>query len=155
MKAIAIALVFTLTGCFKSEVAFVFHSDSARGLSTDVVHVRFTDGRLERTLDGRDFRTSMDRGTPHTEYFGTQDHGTMRGAVWLLSAGDTIAAGTVDLPLKDDWRWSVDIFVADSNPMKYCFGCQGTRAFKAAPGAPGDSMFLVWGGNSISHPVIY
>ncbi len=155
MKGIVIGFLLAFTACSKSEVAFVFHADSAQGLNTDLVHVRFTDGRLARTLDGGDFRTSMDWGTPHTEYFGTQDHGTLRGAVWLVSASDSIAAGTVDLPLRDDWRWSVDIFVADSNPMRQCFGCVGTRSFKAAPGAPGDSLFLVWGGNWISHPVTY
>ena len=155
MKAIAIGLVLALTACAKSEVAFSFNADSARGLTTDLVHVRFTDGLYEHTLEGRHFRKSSDWGVPHTEYFGTRDRGTLFGAVWLLSGGDTVAAGTIDLPLKDDWRWFVSIFVADSNPMRYCFGCFGSRSFKAAPSAPGDSLFLVWGGNSISNPVIY
>jgi len=154
MKAIAIGLALTLTAC-KSEVSFSFHRDTSRGLTTDLVHVRFTDGFIERTLDGRHFRTSAQSGTPRTDDFATQDHGTLSGEVWLLSAGDTIAAGRIELPLRDDWRWGVGIFVADSNPMKYCFGCFGSRSFKAAPGAPGDSLFLVWGGNSISNPVDY
>jgi hypothetical protein len=154
MKWTAIGLVITLAAC-KSEVSFAFYADSSRGLTTDLVHVRFSDGLLQRTLDGRHFRTSAQSGVPRTENFGTQDHGTLHAVVWLVSAGDTIAVGSVQFPLRDDWRWGVDIFVADSNPMKYCFGCFGSRSFKAAPGAPGDSLFLVWGGNSISHPVVY
>jgi hypothetical protein len=107
-------------------------------------------------LDGSDFRTDYDSpSVPRTAPFDTQGHGTLSGQVWLVAGHDTMATGTFDVPLREDWRWGVDIFVADSNPMRYCFGCFGSRSFKAAPSAPGDSLFLVWGGNSISNPVIY
>jgi hypothetical protein len=44
------------------------------------------------------------------------------------------------------------------NPTRGCFGCMGVQAFPLA--APyqrtrSDSVWLVWGGNSIRNPAIY
>ena len=157
MKPIAIGLLLGLAACTATEIQFDYYTDPPSGLTKDLVHVHFTDGGIaQRTIAGDDFRYEGDiLIIARSDRFSTRDHGTLSAQVWLGTINDTMAAGSVEIPLREDWRWNVSIFVADSNPMKYCFGCQGSRAFKAIAGAPGDSLFLVWGGNSIFHPVVY
>ena len=69
-----------------------------------------------------------------------------------------LSAGTVTLPLRRDWRWNVSVQSATTDPKFECFGCLGSQAFPliAEYQAPDrDSIWVVWGGNSISAPVIY
>jgi hypothetical protein len=76
----------------------------------------------------------------------------------LESGGAVVSTGTVILPRKSDWRWGVSIFASTTNPQEDCFGCFGAQAFPLAEAlrAPGqDSIWLVWGGNSIDDPAIY
>jgi hypothetical protein len=52
----------------------------------------------------------------------------------------------------------VDLIHQTTNPDEACFGCVGSQVFPLAPAyrATGrDSLWVVWGGNSISDPVIY
>jgi CubicO group peptidase (beta-lactamase class C family) len=52
----------------------------------------------------------------------------------------------------------VDVLLSDRNPTELCFGCIGHEAV-AVPDdlnpEVADSLFLVWGGNWISDPVVY
>ena len=86
------------------------------------------------------------------------------GNVFILfeikdSANSIISKGEYSIPLKEDWAWSVDIFHSSLNPMVVCFGCFGSKSFPILDSAyiinDNDSIFVVYGGNSISHPVIY
>ena len=70
-----------------------------------------------------------------------------------------ISKGEISIPLKQDWAWSVDVHHSNMNPMLACFGCFGSKSFPILDSAyiinDTDSIFIVYGGNSISHPVIY
>lgn len=102
-------------------------------------------------------------GTPespnHSREYRTPDAGTLRIEAVLKRPGEAaLATGTIDLEIRDDWIWGVGIFLTDENPTEMCFGCIGYEAFaipEGLTGAPQDSLFMVWGGNSISDPVVY
>jgi len=88
----------------------------------------------------------------------TQLSGELTVRVTLLAPGDTavIAQGDVRLPLRSDWRWDIEIFAGKPGPG--CFGCMGTKVFSLDPAYRTDrvdSLYVVWGGNSIKHPVVY
>jgi hypothetical protein len=89
----------------------------------------------------------------------TATRGTLRFTYALLaSSGDTVSEGTVELPLRSDWQWGIDVIPDSINPIQQCFGCAGSRNFSLAPGFRGprvDSIFVLWGGNSIKNPVVY
>lgn len=77
---------------------------------------------------------------------------------WLDAAGKRVSAGEVSLPLKPDWVWGVDLHVAANDPTPTCMGCMGVRRFDLAPpvqASPDEAVFVTWGGNSISAPVVY
>jgi hypothetical protein len=70
----------------------------------------------------------------------------------------TIATGAITVPLRPDWLWGVSVRNATSNPAEYCFGCWGSTAVALPPAyrtAGRDSVWIVWGGNSITNPVTY
>jgi len=75
------------------------------------------------------------------------------------SDGSFVSGGQVALDLRRDWRWGIDIFHRDQNPIHGCFGCFGYKAFPILDPAyvtsNADSVFVLWGGNSISNPVEY
>lgn len=102
-------------------------------------------------------------GTPespnHSREYRTPEAGTLRIEAVLKRPGEaTLATGTIELEIRDDWIWGVSIFLTDENPTRTCFGCIGYKAFaipEGLTGEPQDSLFMVWGGNSISDPVVY
>ena len=91
--------------------------------------------------------------------FETQRSGSIVIPFTLLWNGeDTATTGSVELPLKSDWRWGLDFYLSDVDPRDTCFGCMGSRAFDVDPAlglAPEVKLWAVWGGNSISNPVVY
>jgi hypothetical protein len=77
---------------------------------------------------------------------------------WRDAAGRTGSEGEVGVPMQADWLWGFDLHVADTDPRAACFGCTGSRRFELAPSlrrAPGQAVFVTWGGNSIRQPAIY
>ena len=76
----------------------------------------------------------------------------------LESRGAVLSAGTVTLPRRRDWCWNVSVQSATTDPKFECFACVGSQAFPLAVEyqAPDrDSIWVVWGGNSIRDPVIF
>lgn len=50
------------------------------------------------------------------------------------------------------------VFSRTVDPIRQCFGCFGSVAFDLLPAyrtVDHDSIWVVWGGNSISNPVTY
>ena len=91
--------------------------------------------------------------------FETPRSGTARVAFTVvLPDGREVASGDASVALRGDWAWSFDLFAATADPRGMCFGCAGSKSF-ALPSdlrANGrDSLWLVWGGNSIKKPRIY
>lgn len=95
----------------------------------------------------------------HTREFETPGSGTLRVEAVLARPGEEpLASGAIELDIRDDWSWGVGIHLTSHNPTDMCFGCIGYRAFAVPEDLlpeQNDSLFLVWGGNSISEPVVY
>ena len=91
--------------------------------------------------------------------FDTPSSGTLTvEAVLREPGGPLLADGSIELELREDWVWGVDIHLAGADPAAMCFGCLGSAAFPVPDtltGDPADSLHIVWGGNSISDPVVY
>jgi hypothetical protein len=151
-------LLFFLAGC--GEEARI--SASARldpPLSHEMLTVTVRDvSRLIRWT-GEDFTIGPDNVTPSTPEVDTRTSGPDLEVTYVINDGDVVlSSGTVQLPRRSDWRWGVTIEAATANPAEFCFGCFGSRAFSLAEAfrSPGrDSIWVVWGGNSISEPAIY
>lgn len=134
-----------------------------------VVSVDYTDiPQLPRTLlsvtlsDGGDARalSLAELGAPGRpgREFATRRRGNLQVAFRFAAAGVTLSEGDAIVPLRSDWGYGFSIRVDSLNPTRGCFGCMGVQAFPLA--APyqrtrSDSVWLVWGGNSIRNPAIY
>lgn len=76
----------------------------------------------------------------------------------LAAAGSAPTSAQVQLDVRPDWVWQVDLWLSDRNPLLDCMGCMGAKAFPVLPTlqrSARDSLYIVWGGNSIKHPVVY
>lgn len=116
------------------------------------VMVTFRDGDGIRWVE-------LDSSNPSAGPFSTKTSGDLEVKISILSAGSgTIKAGSITLPLKDDWGWGVDFYISGDDPGNDCFGCFGSESFTLDPalGYEEDKkLFIVWGGNSISNPAVY
>lgn len=142
----------------RAEVSFSFVAPTQSPVSVDMVQVDVSwDGKVRYRLDADDF--SEGEGSPRTKRFRTPKSGLMEIEVALVNPpADTAAHGVISLSLRSDWRYSVDLFIAPYDPLEGCFGCIGSEAFpleEAWQTEEIDSLVVVWGGNSISNPVIY
>lgn len=158
---IAALPLFLAGDCYDSDLRALvdfalFPTHPTAGVDPDRVTIRFDDGSGVRTVTGEDFTGSPQR--VDTREFRTRTSGTLTVDVTLADGSEQIAAGRVEIPLRPDWGWSVHLHRGDANPVERCFGCFGYRAFALAEAhraTPADSLWVVWGGNSISNPVIY
>lgn len=65
---------------------------------------------------------------------------------------------TQRIDLRPDFGWELSFRRASSDPTAMCFGCFGATAFPLGASlqvTAADSLWVVWGGNSISNPVVY
>lgn len=127
-------------------------------LSIDGLTVLLDDGTRRWVVRGSELEHASGnvwRGAPQM----TSSHGTLVVRFVLEAAGGIVASeGSVALPLEPDWIRGVDIHAATEDPRRYCFGCQGSVRFELAPAAAtpaADAIYVIWGGNSISSPVVY
>jgi hypothetical protein len=127
-------------------------------LALGMLSVRVDDGRSVWKLTAADFHL-----VGGTQYSGptlqTANDGTLTVSYTLVpAAAAAVSAGAIELPLRKDWGYSVDIRPDTADPRRLCFGCAGSKGFPLAPEFRtllADSVYVVWGGNSISHPVTY
>ena len=126
------------------------------GFEVDLLVVEFTDRRRTVRLTSSDFDT---RGSGwDTRDFETSSAGSLETRFWLVDGADTLSQGQVRLDLRRDFRWNLSFRRAESDPTTTCFGCAGRVAFELAPSlqeVSADSLWVVWGGNSISNPVVF
>lgn len=121
------------------------------------IRVEMTSGGWSKTLYGADFGTLDSQN--HSQSFVTPTSGSIRIRFTLSDStrGD-LNSGIIVLDAKPDWRWSVDFVLSSGNPFNSCYGCIGYSAFSVDSvfqTSNGDSLFVIWGGNSIKNPVIY
>jgi hypothetical protein len=128
------------------------------GLPHTMLRVTVSDPWRQTTFDAGDFRR-VDASTQYlSPTIATAKSGTLTVRYELRDAAGVASAGDVQLPLRSDWVYNVSIRPDTSDRLRLCFGCAGYRAFAIdaryqSPQA--DSVYVVWGGNSIKHPVVY
>lgn len=151
----AIGFAAVLAGCGEqASVSYAFFEDP--GFEVELLVVEFTDGRRTVRLTGSDFDPDGNR--RDTREYATRTTGRLETRFWLVHGVDTLSRGQFDLDLRPDFRWNVNFSRESEDPTATCFGCFGRLAFELAPelqGVPADSVWVVWGGNSISSPVVY
>lgn len=139
----------TAAACQGSEARVGVHYRSNTVLPRDLFTVQIQDGGRVRTLrgaelDGRELSTATS--------------GSLRFGYRAVSSTTIVSEGSVEVPLRNDWRYGFDIFVDSLDPRRGCFGCIGAKPFPLAAGfrrSAKDSVWIVWGGNSISNPAVY
>ncbi|HET9983811.1 MAG TPA: hypothetical protein VFQ38_09500 [Longimicrobiales bacterium] len=156
----AVALLGT-TGCGvlghdgKAQVTFGLQGDLPSAAYGTTIHVQAPGWR--RTITKADF--ARPDAPNHTPAFDTPAAGPLRvDFVVEDSARRPVSSGAVELALRSDWIWGIEFWVASENPTRTCFGCAGYRAFPIAEAyrrTPADSLYVVWGGNSIENPVVF
>ena len=155
----AIFLLVLVTGCSrKSQIYFsnqgaTAFTDSVRALSPPHVSVSWS---KQGVFPGRSLLLDeYEREGP----FSTAHSGNIHIDFALLDGGVASSTrGSIELPLQHDWGWSVSFSVSDTNPTSRCYGCMGSLEFpldSALGYDPSMKLYIVWGGNSISNPVVY
>lgn len=122
------------------------------------VSAEIRDGRGRRLVRGEEF-TVVAPSFAHSDELPTARTGTLRVEARLDRAGEgPVVLGEVRLDLREDWLWTVTMWFTDGDPTETCFGCIGVESFPLPDGvgrSPADSLWLVWGGNSISAPAVF
>lgn len=150
--ALSACSAFGLGGEAEVDLMVVLPEEEARTLDFTVDVGGQTFGRADfRPVGGRQF----DAGPVEVEARSTRIACVVSNGA--LSGGAS-TTGTLRLDLEDGWRYGVQCAVASENPVRLCMGCRGSRSFALSPSlglAPGDSLYLVWGGDPIDSPVVY
>jgi hypothetical protein len=152
-----ITLLAASTAC-SPDARISFSTRVGGPLAGAALTVTVEDGARRWTWTGDDFRTRTSSGAPTSPSISTPTSGTAQVTFELRDGNAVISSGTVSIPLQGDWAWNLDLIASTDDPMLRCFGCQGSQAFPLAEAwrAEGqDSIWVVWGGNSISDPVVY
>jgi hypothetical protein len=128
-------------------------------LGTELLTVTVQDGGRVLEWNGADFRPDAFNATPSTPDVAIATSGPdLTLSYRLETEAGPLSTGSVTLPRRSDWAWHVTISAATTDPALLCFGCIGSHGFGLAEAfrAPErDSIWVVWGGNSISNPVVY
>jgi hypothetical protein len=153
--ALAALLICACNGD-EARVKVGFHQQD--NLPISMLRVRLVDGFHSYELGPADFNSNEGHAY-HSPKLPTRTSGTLHFAFALVEpSGDTVSGGAVELPLRRDWSYEIDIQADSTDPTRTCFGCQGSRPFHLAPEyrEPAfDSVYVIWGGNYISEPVMY
>lgn len=128
-------------------------------LSPAMLTITVTDGERVFGWDGVDFRPRPENATPSTPDRDLSTSGPdIMVTFRLVDGAQLLSQGTVTIPRRSDWHWGVTVFNRTEDPERGCFGCFGSVAFDLPPSyrtVDHDSIWVVWGGNSISNPVTY
>jgi hypothetical protein len=124
-------------------------------LTIEMLTMTARDGDRRWTWRAPDFHSSIEWPTPTTRDRETDTRGEIEIGFRLETGGRTLSEGSVRLPLRSEWYWGVQVVSATSDPREACFTCTGSQAFHLAPeyrGPERDSIWLMWGGDSIRGP---
>ena len=140
---------------------FAFHKFGRYADSTIGLFIAFDDGSGERVLTPADFAA---RPFPSNEIgLPTRTKGTLRVRTYLLDDDrDTLAIAAAELRLAPDTLWNVlvmpgAIFPAEGGPpMRTLPGTYVTAPILGPDGCLSkDSLFLVWGAQSLSERAVF
>jgi hypothetical protein len=155
---IQLAMLFILLAGCGDQARLEVRYAGSQLMSQDMVSVYASDGISSWEWHGEDLR-----GVPVEVELGargvqTTTAGTLSVRFEARTGELPISAGSVQLPLKEDWMWVVELSIGSDSPLHECFGCADARAFaidSTFQVEPADSLWVVWGGNSIKNPVVY
>lgn len=149
-----LATALWLGACGSDEARASVSYYDAPTLPRTLLAVTVSDGGSARRLTSAEIGAN---GRPAAE-LATRQSGTLSVAFRFADGAATIAEGSAEVPLRSDWAYGFTIHVDSANPRRTCFGCIGSTPFPLLARyrrTPADSVWLVWGGNSIRHPVVY
>jgi hypothetical protein len=139
-------------GAVRSEIVFYDYRTPDRMVGE--LSARFDDGSGERAVPPAEFR-QREFGFPSSATYSTRSEGAMRVNVSLRHQGQ-VSEGAFDLPLRPDWRYGIAVHLTGGEAPEGCWGCLGGKAIPlASPIGTATTLFVAWGGNSISRPVVY
>ena len=155
-RSLCLAAILALTACGDDARLSVSTQPMPAPLNTAEVRYRIDAGVLSRTAS---LPTTLVAGTRATREFDTPTSGTARVSFsMVLPGGREVSSGEATVNLRGDWVWDFELTASTEDPRKRCFGCFGSKAFPVPADlrtAGRDSVWLVWGGNAIKHPVVY
>jgi hypothetical protein len=167
-SVILLTLVVLLSSCSvsgtddkKAEIQFSVENDL---LSDQTLNATFTDGDNTNSFSNVDFQTrdNATTGELASPIVETTSSGKLTVEFRLMDSEteQLNSGGNFQLDLKEDWRYSIYILTdsAEADPIGGCFGCNGYYSFdyiNNSSSVHNDSLYVVWGGNSISTPVEY
>lgn len=156
-RYVTAVLVLACAAC-SSDARISFSTYVGDPLAGATLTVTVEDGARRWTWTNDDFTTSESSAVPTSPSVSTRTSGTAQITFELRDGAAVISSGTVSVPLQGDWAWTVNLIASTEDPALRCFGCQGSQAFPLAEDwrtEGQDSLWMVWGGNSISDPVLY
>ena len=145
------------TGCGGDQASVSYSFFEEPGFSVELVLLEFSDGDRTRRLKSDDF-VGAAGSRRDSGIFETSTAGELVTSFSLVQGSDTLASGELRIDLRRDWAWSISFLRVAEDPSATCFGCIGSMPYALsaeAQSTPADSLWLVWGGNSISNPVVF
>lgn len=154
-----LALLGLTVACAEERSGISAQASLLPPIEPSALTVTFREGARTWQVLGSDIPSVAYEDGPPPRQWGTATSGSIAVSFELVdSSGAAPVTGAVTLPLQRDWRWFVLFFNVTANPAQHCFGCAGTRSF-ALPAAlrtqGRDSLWVVWGGYSVSDRVVY
>ena len=157
------SLLIALGACVdtrpRAEVEFRY-ADLTGSAPVSLLSLTFDDGAgLESAVIRPPRNASVPPDPATSSLHETRTSGDLEVRLVLARAADTLTSGTIHLPLRPDWRWSVEMFVAPSGtPLDQCTRCAGWLAFAVTdPLRPtaADTLYVAWAGSTLSQHVAY
>jgi hypothetical protein len=153
-----VAVLLVLAACESDEARVRFAVIGQGALQPSMLSIQFSENGRRRVVSGTDFVVDGSFAQPHTRWYSTATAGTLTVDFTVRDAeGASVAEGEIELQLQPDWQWEVHFLIDDRNPALGCLGCIGHRAFVIPPPVattPRDSLYVIWGGNSIKNPEV-
>lgn len=158
-----------LSGCsllgINKEKAQAQISVSDQLLANYEVSLIVSDGRSEYEFRNENFKPRDNPTTgPATPIISTPESGNLKMEISVSTKEEkvTTSTGDIELPLKEDWRHSIQLATGQkgSDPATGCIGCSGFHAFdfKREGGQSNfldDTIYVILAGNFIDGEVVY
>lgn len=157
----AVLLIMSISGCSLfndqkeiAQVKFRLENSSESEEQIPVV-IDFVSEENSKTISSSDFSTKNLSMGP----FRVSTYGKLSVSAQLVNPKkEPVVTNTIELPLHSDLEYSITVSIGNSNPINTCFGCVGSKPVSLESilnFATTDSLYIVWGKNSIKNPVYF
>lgn len=131
-----------------ARVRFAVFGWDDHGVPIETLVLRIEEGGRTRVVAASSFAQTDGARGARTPWLETGSEGKL--TISFAVAGR--AVGELVLDLRSDWGWEVQFHLTDTDPGATCFGCDGSTSY---PFDGPTRLWLVWGGNSITDPVVH